>query len=249
MELTAHKVLTNYQKIGHGPVLVLLHGWGCDWQIFSPVIAGLSEQYQLIIPDLPAFGQSHSPTEVWDSAEYVVWLKDFLAQTVDTKPFSLLGHSFGGKLAAMLAASHFPAGLTQIILCSASGLPAPLSPTQQLQQRLLTLIPRVLKAQLSTQFRERLLKMTHSSTDYMYANDMQKKILQRVIHENISQELEKIVTPTLLIWGDVDADTPLVQAKRFSTLIKGSELVVFNGVGHFPFIEQPTRFNSVLRAL
>lgn len=243
MELIARHLSTHFERIGQGPILVLLHGWGCDWQIFAPIISHLSADYQLVIPDLPAFGQTHTAPEVWGTPEYCQWLADFLQQTVGKKPFVILGHSYGARLAAWYAATNQSGPQpTALLLCDASGIPNTLSLPKRLQQRLLKIVPQTVKNQLSAQFKQRLLDVSHSSTDHFYANAAQKKILQKVVREDIRPLLPAISVPTLLLWGETDPDTTLNHGQQFKTLIPGAELSIFAGVGHFPFIEQPDRF-------
>lgn len=241
MRVTINQVETHFQRIGHGEPVVLLHGWGCDWQIWSPVITKLSESHQLFIPDLPAFGSSAAPTEVWDSEEYVKWLTLFVEKTVGDRPFSLVGHSFGGKIAALWAAKH-PTNLLKLILVDASGLPDPLPPARRLQKNILGLIPGAVKDLIPKTFRKRLLDATGSATDYFNANPQQRSIFQAIINEQIGAKIAHIQTPTLVIWGVNDLDTPLNQGKAFAALIPQSQLSIFTQSGHFPFVDEATHF-------
>lgn len=242
MEVTAHQITTSYQRIGRGPILVMLHGWGCDWQIFASVIPELSNHFQLLIPDLPAFGQSHTPTEVWDSHDYAKWLADFLAQTVGKKHFSLFGHSHGGKVAALYVAAGEGPQPARLVLCDSSGIPASLSLRKRVQQKVLKFIPSTLKQKLPAVLRQRLLKISGSATDHFYSTPAQKQILVKVVREDIRPSLSQIYLPTLILWGEDDLETPLSDSKQFNSLLPSSELSPFEGAGHFPFIDQPTHF-------
>ncbi|HWV16479.1 MAG TPA: malonyl-ACP O-methyltransferase BioC [Cellvibrio sp.] len=87
--------------------LVLLHGWGCDSSLWSPVLPQLQQFAEVIALDLPGFGSS--PV-----------LEDFSAAVVDTLAAQLpdacvlLGWSLGGMLAVQLAA-RYPEKITQVI--------------------------------------------------------------------------------------------------------------------------------------
>ena len=59
--------------------------------------------------------------------------------------------------------------------------------------------------------------------------------------------LESVKVPTLLIWGEEDARSPLSVAKQFSDAIPGSELVVIPRAGHVSNLEQPELFNEAVR--
>ncbi|HYD35363.1 MAG TPA: alpha/beta hydrolase [Vitreimonas sp.] len=245
MFATFNHVKTQYQVIGSGQPLVLLHGWGCDWQIWHPLITPLSAHFKLIIPDLPAFGQSSSPTETWQVSEYVLWLQEFIAHTTQNQNYHLMGHSFGGKMAAVHAASH-PEKLQKLILIGSSGLPDPLPKSRQMQKNILGLIPQSFKELIPRRWKLKLLTATGSATDHFYSNPQQRAILQKIVSENISNDLVKIQAETLLLWGKNDPETPWHQAHKFAQLIPHSKLITFDHSGHFPFLDESQRFITTL---
>lgn len=247
MHTTAAGIETQFQRLGHGPTLVLLHGWGCDWQIWSPVITELSRNFRLIIPDLPAFGQSATPSKPWTTPDYVTWLHEFLSVELDADSFSIIGHSFGGKIAAMFAATQPKLGLRQLVLVDSSGLPTPLSPIKALQKSILGIIPDTLKDVIPLELKHKLLAATGSSTDHFQASEQQRLIFKRIYQEDITTQLTQITESTLIIWGANDVDTPLNQGYRFQELIPESQLLVFDESGHFPFIDQPQQFITSIR--
>ena len=59
--------------------------------------------------------------------------------------------------------------------------------------------------------------------------------------------LSRIAVPTLLIWGELDARSPLSVARQFEQAIPDTELVVIPGAGHVSNLEQPERFNQAVR--
>ncbi len=59
--------------------------------------------------------------------------------------------------------------------------------------------------------------------------------------------LPRITVPTLLIWGELDARSPLSGARQFEEAIPGTKLVVIPGSGHVSDLEQPERFNRAVR--
>jgi pimeloyl-ACP methyl ester carboxylesterase len=59
--------------------------------------------------------------------------------------------------------------------------------------------------------------------------------------------LTRIAVPTLLIWGELDARSPLSVARQFEQAIRDTELVVIPGAGHVSNLEQPERFNEAVR--
>src|ERR1700721_3161310 len=97
---------------GDGPARVLaLHGWRRTHSDFAGVLGtgSRSGASPSIAVDLPGFGASPPPAEAWGSAEYA----ELVARTLRTPgpgspegPVVVLGHSFGGRVAVHLAASH-----------------------------------------------------------------------------------------------------------------------------------------------
>ncbi|HEX7017410.1 MAG TPA: alpha/beta hydrolase [Patescibacteria group bacterium] len=249
MVITAKGVKTHYQQIGSSQqVIVLLHGWGCDWQIWAPLIPELSKKFQLVIPDLPAFGHSDTPTEVWDSHGYVEWLREFIAAAVGQEKFSLVGHSFGGKVAALLAAEEEKkhSGLSKMVIIDASGLPVDLTPKEQVVHTLSQLLPAFIKRQMSKKMKTSLLQKTGVAVDYQQANEYQQAVLKRIVRENISQTLKKIKVPTLVIWGANDQATPLTKGREFAAAIPGANLEIMTHSGHYPFLDETEKSINLL---
>jgi pimeloyl-ACP methyl ester carboxylesterase len=59
--------------------------------------------------------------------------------------------------------------------------------------------------------------------------------------------LPQIAVPTLLIWGELDARSPLSVARQFEHAIPDTQLVVIPACGHVSNLEQPEQFNAAVR--
>jgi pimeloyl-ACP methyl ester carboxylesterase len=59
--------------------------------------------------------------------------------------------------------------------------------------------------------------------------------------------LPRIAAPTLLIWGELDARSPLAVARQFERAIPDTTLTVIPGAGHVSNLERPERFNEAVR--
>ncbi len=245
MKLELAQTTTHYQVIGSGSPLVLLHGWGCDWQIWSPVISRLSQKYQLIIPDLPGMGSSQLSAPSWSSKEYVAWLHEFIPNVLGSKKYSLLGHSFGGKIAALHAASK-PSRLQKLILVDAAGLPLDLTAKERVITTIANTLPDALKQMIPQSIINKALDILKTAGDYQTATPQQQAILKRIVREDISDQLGLITTPTLLIWGANDTATPISKAKIFNQMVKHSQLTVMPDAGHFPFVDDPNSFSTAI---
>ena len=79
----------------------------------------------------------------------------------------------------------------------------------------------------------------------MDAGNLQETFLA-VIKEDLQPAAARITVPTLLIWGAQDTETPLSDAKKLHSLIKGSKLVVMNEAGHFVHREVPEKVTKAM---
>ncbi|MCR3956001.1 MAG: alpha/beta hydrolase, partial [Gudongella sp.] len=86
------------------------------------------------------------------------------------------------------------------------------------------------------------------SDDYQNSSGVMRKILVRVVNENLKPILRDIKAPTLLIWGDRDDATPLYMGQIMEKEIKDSGLVVFEGAGHYSYLDDYVRFTRVMEA-
>ena len=71
--------------------------------------------------------------------------------------------------------------------------------------------------------------------------------LEVMAEADLSDLLSRIAVPTLLIWGEQDARSPLSVARQFEAAIPGAELVVIPQAGHVSNLEQPALFNDAVR--
>ena len=111
-----------YIDQGDGAAVVLLHGWGTEAVTYHLIIEHLSRRYRVIAPDMPGFGGTYQPETVWGGAEYVAFVRAFLA-ALDVTEAVLMGHSHGGRVSIRLLAD--PQGFTcqKAVLLDAAGLP------------------------------------------------------------------------------------------------------------------------------
>jgi pimeloyl-[acyl-carrier protein] methyl ester esterase len=87
------------ERIGQGPDLVLLHGWGLNSAVWQEIVPLLAPYYSLHLVDLPGFGFSqHVAVE---SAELSLWSEVVLPHL--PAQFNLLGWSMGGLIALRMA--------------------------------------------------------------------------------------------------------------------------------------------------
>ena len=229
---------------GSGDPVVVLHGWGGRIESMAPVLSCLEGAFRTIAVDLPGFGDSPAPKNVWGTGDYAGFVTDLLTQ-LDVRRAHFIGHSFGGKTSLYLAAAQ-PAMVEKLVLVDPTGLRIPPSFKARMKRGLSragrvagTLGPpgRAIKSAIYSRI---------ASKDYRDAGPM-RPILVRVVNEDLASMLPDIAAPTLIVWGSLDDAVPLSHAHVMEKGIRDAGLVVFEGAGHFPYLEQPDRFCRIVR--
>lgn len=111
-----------YGTAGTGSPIVFAHGWGIDDRAYEPALRGLaSAGVRVVAPALPGFGGTPAlPPERRSFAGYAEWLDEFLDAVGVDAPAVIIGHSFGGGVAIVLAHDH-PARARGLVLVNSVG--------------------------------------------------------------------------------------------------------------------------------
>ena len=237
------------ERPGDDPPVLLLHGWGASAATFTPLLQGLATGRRLLAPDLPGFGESPLGRGGWTTTGYADLVQGWL-ESLGVRRYSLLGHSYGGALAIRLAAGSFPPD--RLLLCAPSGIRPGAAAPPSFRVRAYKGLrggARVLPPPWRSRFQEWLVARM-GSQDYRAAAPALRPTLVAAVREDLSPLAARLSLPTLVVWGSQDPELPLVpHAQRLVELIPGAELVVFEGSGHFPFLDQAARFAAVTDAL
>lgn len=120
-ELVWHRWGAHDGADGAAPV-VLLHGGSGSWTHWVRNIAALTQAGRSVwAPDLPGFGDSSPPPDGHDADVMPAWLEQGLNTLLGATAVDLVGFSFGGMVASLLAAQH-PARVRRLLLLGAPGL-------------------------------------------------------------------------------------------------------------------------------
>jgi len=243
--LEARSVRIRYRTEGHGEPVLLLHGWGANLDSFRQVFDDLATTYQVTAIDFPGHGGSGLPPTPWSVSDFTELTLDIMNQLHLDRP-SIIAHSFGGRVSIKLAAAQ-PHRLNRLILVDAAGVPTPRS----LKFKLKVAFAKIAKAvapflgPLGTALKARVYAAVQSK-DYAAAGPLRETFV-KVIREDLTPYLPKIQSPTLLIWGENDHDTPVSSAETMNRLIPNSDLVVLKDAGHFSYIDQFSLFRLRVR--
>ena len=220
--------------------MVLLHGWGQTSLSFAGVVPALEKQFRVLAPDLPGFGFSESPPAAWGSAEYAGVVGSLIKNTGFERA-DVLGHSFGGKVAVALASSR-PELVRRLVVVAAPVVRLPQGAGVRSRARGYTIARRL--AGLAPPFRDRILEWArdrYGSEDYKAAGELRSTFV-KVVNEDWRTALKGLRSPLLLVYGERDGDVPLAVAREALAEAPNAELVVIEGAGHFPFLDDSDRF-------
>ena len=238
----------HYTEEGEGELVVLLHGWGSNIELFRPTIDTLKGNYKVVAMDMPGFGQSEEPDEPWDVDRYVDFLLAFL-EPYHADKVILLGHSFGGRVIIKLCARELPFTVDKVVLVDAAGVLPEKSPWEKFKQELIALTGWFFKLAIIQKLFPHLieaLRRRSGSADYNAATPVMRQTLVRVVNEDLCDLMPHITCPTLLIWGTADTATPFSDAVKMNSLMPESAIVRLEGAGHFSFLDCQPQYLRVL---
>lgn len=230
---------------GEGSPLILMHGWGCNHSTVRSIAATAAQTHTVYNIDFPGFGNSEEPPEVWGVENYTRLVEELIRKEKLINPV-LIGHSFGGRVAILLASRN---AVDKVVLVDAAGI----KPKRSLKYYL-----KVYSFKAGKKFWQLMLgkekaqekidriRAKRGSSDYADASPMMRAILSKVVNEDLTDKLYLIKCPTLLIWGENDTATPLSDAKLMNKLIPDAGLVSFPRSGHYSFLDNPGQFRAVL---
>ena len=239
----------HYRIDGEGSrKVLLLHGWGSSARVHENMIALLSTKYRVIAPNLPGFGGSDEPPEEWDVDAYVRFTLDFL-KNFDCRNVTLIGHSFGGRIIIKLLALGDVLPVEKVILIDSAGVKPVLTSSQKRRTAFIKRGKKLLESDfVSSHFSSVVesLKNHIGSEDYNAASPMMKRVLVRVVGEDLTELMPKNKKPTLLIWGTLDTATPLSDGETMEKLMPESALVKIENAGHFSFLDAPVLVGRII---
>ena len=227
-----YKYFDNSSKIE----LIYLHGWGQNIEMMMPIAKPFIKKYNVLIIDLPGFGDSEEPKDVWSIYDYADMVHE-LGKSLNFKKPILIGHSFGGKI-SLCYASMFET--RKLVLLA--------SPYKKniVKDNFKTKVLKAMKKVPGLSGLAESAKKYFGSTDYKNATVMMRKILVKHVNLDVSEDAKKIKCPTLLIWGTEDAAVPYKDAEDLEKLISNCGLVTYEGNTHYAYLERLVQTNSVL---
>ena len=246
------KVKLYYEQQGEqGKPLLLLHGWGCTTEIWQPVVRDFKGLRRVISIDFPGHGQSSEPPQPWSVTEYMEMTAEFI-QNLSIQGCDIIAHSFGGRVALLLAATY-PHLVGKLLLTGGAGLRGNPTVGQKVRSGVYkglknmyasAPVAKLLGDEKIGQLRESL-QQKFGSEDYRALTPSMRATFVRVVNQDLAHYLPKIRASTLLIWGENDTSTPLWMGQTMQREIPDAGLVVFKDCGHYAFLEKYTDFYKI----
>lgn len=242
--------------------IVLLHGTSASLHTWEGWVSVLEQERRVISLDLPGFGLTGPfPDGDYRMAHYSAFLARVLDQ-LQVPRAVVAGNSFGGQLAWQFALDQ-PQRVERLVLVDAAGYPRNatsipvgfrLAQIPALAPLMANLLPRqMIEASLRNVYGDPS-KVSAELVDRYYELTLRTgnrgALRQRFIQAEAGQGYQRIAeikVPTLIIWGGRDQLIPPDNAERFRRDIPGSQLVLFEELGHVPQEEDPLRTVAVLQ--
>jgi pimeloyl-ACP methyl ester carboxylesterase len=253
--VAANGLEIGYDRAGEGPPLVLAHGGASDAREWAPQLGGLASDLTVVAWDEPGTGRSSAlPTPDFGLAGVAETLAAFI-EALELAPAHVGGLSWGGTVALELYRRRPEVVGTLILADTYAGWKGSL-PAGEIADRLAG-FERSLEAPGG--FKASLPGLFSSNPDPAVVGEVEQVMavatpeslrhqLEAIAAADLSELLPEIAVPTLLVWGEEDARSPVgTVARQFHDAIPGAELVVIPGAGHVSNAEQPDRFNDAVR--
>ena len=234
-----------YYREGSGAPLVFLHGAG-GLPAFTPDLEALAKHFAVTAPLHPGFGTSGEEHLHEDVLALTLYAWDLLDALGIEQPI-LVGHSFGGMLAAEMAAIE-PRRVKKLILVAPAGLYLESCPTADFFAMMTDQLVRAAFFDPESQLARAFVALPE---DKRMAEEV---MIQRVRglaaagrflwplgDRGLNERLYRVKAPTLLLWGEGDRIIPPRYADKFRELLEYSAEVKVETIpraGHLVLMEQ-----------
>ncbi|MEO6564502.1 MAG: pimeloyl-ACP methyl ester esterase BioH [Casimicrobiaceae bacterium] len=246
------------EVFGHGPPLVLLHGWAMHGGLFASLIPALSRRFRVLVVDLPGHGNSAAAPLL--SVDDAVQRIEAVCRDI-TEPLRVLGWSMGGAL-ALHWARRAPDRIARLVLVSASprfitapDWPHAMAPAtlQRFGDELAVAYRLTLQRFLTLQVQGSDGGRTalHALRDALFARGdpgrgQLRDALAMLQAIDVRGDLAHIGVPALLVAGDRDTLTPAAASAWMAATMSDARLVTIPGAAHAPFLSHRAAFDAAV---
>ena len=241
-----------YRRAGDGPPLVLLHGAASDGRLWQPQLEGLADEFTVVAWDEPGAGESSDIPTDFDLPGYADCLAA-LIEHLELGAAHVAGLSWGGTVALELYRRRPELVATLVMIDTYAGWKGSL-PEEEVRARVEgarqalaapafdPTLPGLFAGDPPAEFLSLLEEVGAAVRPHTF-----KVQLSVMAKADLNDVLPTIAVPTLLVWGEFDARSPLAVAHQFERAIPDASLVVIPDCGHVSNLEQPDQVNAAVR--
>jgi pimeloyl-ACP methyl ester carboxylesterase len=241
---------THYYESGKGEPLVIIHGGGEGAAAWLSNINELSNHYHVYAPNLPGFGLSAAALNSYAVPDVMEFVNAF-SVCLELTSFNLVGHSFGGGIAAHLALKY-PEKVRKLVLVSSLCVGKEIAWWVRMFSfgsmcRILgNSIIKFYKGLgfLACLFGDVVIQQPFTAASVAVGEVISNHIQQKTV---LAAQLAGISMPTLVVWGEHDQIVPLEHAYRAGDLIPDCRVQVFADCGHSVYREDLGGFSKAVR--
>jgi pimeloyl-ACP methyl ester carboxylesterase len=253
---TARGITSDVVVLGpaDGPAVVALHGLG-GHLAGEPTLTELAEHHRVYAPVWPGFGSASGESELEDMLDFALHGADVVIALGLDRPH-LYGHSFGGMIAAEMAALS-PGSYGAVALVAPAGLWLDEHPITDVYALLPFEFPGVLfhdpvaGASLLTGGID--FEDPAAMTAFLVANSRRLgtagKVLFPIPNRRLSKRLYRLTNRTAIVWGASDRLIPPVYAERWAEFVPHAQVTIVPEAGHMAPYEQPAAVAAALAAV
>lgn len=246
--------IVHYEVFGRGKPVLLLHGWLGSWRYWMPTMESLADTYRTYAMDFWGFGDSDKPGNRYTFDDYVRQVGDFL-DGLGIAKISLVGHALGGVV-ALRTALEFPQRVDKLVLVDtpihgdslAGSLKMARNPLSRLVAGPRTLVGPWMRAlKKSSADWAQMYDEIVEDTERLDENAVRQSV-ENMLGLDLRPKLSSLYTHTLVVYGEKDEFVDPEQIEIFAQgPIATSQVVILSGCRHFPFLDEPSKFNRLLK--
>jgi pimeloyl-ACP methyl ester carboxylesterase len=253
VNIVSNNVPIDYTDTGSGDTtLLFVHGWCINKSYWADQIVHFSKRYRVVAIDLPGFGKSGRNRKVWNTATFGEDIKNVIRQ-LDLKNVVLIGHSMAGGIIVQGAIDVPDRVITLVGVDNFKSTGVPFKGDS---------------AKAKKEYTDAITAMKHNfkATAFDYFNQaLFYKTTTKAVKERVLNDVahaDTVIATACMEQDDFDEATKLKQAKKKLYLINSDytptdtsglaakkipyKLLEIHATGHFPMIEKPQEFNTLL---
>jgi pimeloyl-ACP methyl ester carboxylesterase len=244
LKLWQGRIDTEVEVAGSGRPLLYLHGpWGLAPD--RAFVARLAEKFTVFAPKFPGTskGTPDAAHELRDWHELVVYHGELMDALGLDAP-ALIGHSFGGMVAAEIAAAA-PKSVSKLVLIDPVGLWLDDHPVKNWMLLPFKARPAAMFAEPDGEAAKRFFATpadaearVEALAQLNWALACTGKFVWPIADRGFAKRSHRIAAPTLIVWGKADRIIAPVYAEEFAQKIAGAKVELIDGAGHLPHLEQ-----------